>query len=96
MSRDRAAFFEKAVQSSAQPFASAHPDGSFMNINRAFGELIGYSADEMETMNWISGITPPEWRELTVKMIARVHETGKPQTYEKDTCGKTELGCRWK
>jgi len=84
MSRDRASFFEKAVQSSAQPFASAHPEGQIMNFNRAFAELTGYSTDELKTMNWISGITPPEWQELTVKMIKLVNETRKPQTYEKE------------
>ena len=83
-SRDRASFFEKAVQSSAQPFASAHPNGSFTSFNRAFGELTGYSGDEIKTMNWISGITPPEWIELTEKMIKLVRETGKPQVYEKE------------
>ena len=35
-SRDRSSFFEKAIQSSAQPFATAHPEGRIMNFNRAF------------------------------------------------------------
>lgn len=83
-SRDRASFFEKAVQSSSQPFASSHPDGRFINFNRAFGELTGYNADEIKTMNWLSGITPPDWLEFTKKMIGRVRETRKPQIYEKE------------
>ncbi len=83
-SRDRASFFEKAVQASSQPFASAHPEGLIMNFNQAFAELTGYSADELQKKNWIADITPPEWRELTEKMLARVRETGKPQTYEKE------------
>ena len=83
-SRDRASFFEKAVQSSAQPFASANPDGRFIHFNRAYCELTGYSTDEIKTMNWISGITPPEWQELSAKMMKLVRDTGKPQTYEKE------------
>ena len=83
-SRDRASFFEKAVQSSSQPFASAHAEGRFMNFNLAYSELTGYRADELKTMNWISDITPPEWRELTEKMIEQVRETRKPQVYEKE------------
>jgi diguanylate cyclase (GGDEF)-like protein/PAS domain S-box-containing protein len=83
-SRDRAAFFEKAVKSSAQPFATADPEGRITNFNRAFAELTGYSANEMRTMNWVSDLTPPEWRELTEKMIEQMHDTGKPQTYEKE------------
>ena len=83
-SRDRASFFEKAVQSSAQPFASALPEGLIMNFNRAFTELTGYGADELKTMNWISDITPPEWLELTRKTLELVKETRKPQVYEKE------------
>jgi diguanylate cyclase (GGDEF)-like protein/PAS domain S-box-containing protein len=83
-SRDRALFFEKAVQSSSQPFATAHPDGRIMNFNPAFSELLGYSANELKEMDWISGITPPEWRELTKQMLELVRETRRPQVYEKE------------
>ncbi len=82
-SQERASFYEKAVQSSAQPFYSADPDGRVISFNRAFSELTGYGVDQLRTMTMVE-LTAPEWLEFEKKMAKLVSDTGKQQIYEKE------------
>ncbi|MEI6157254.1 MAG: MEDS domain-containing protein, partial [Atribacterota bacterium] len=76
-------FLADILENSSQPFAIGYLDGHVASPNRAFCELTGYTREELENIYW-TDLTPPEWWEQEVKVLAEVRRTGQPQRFEKE------------
>ncbi len=74
-------FFLHVIETAAQPFCSAYPDGRLKAHNRAFLSLIGYSAEELQTKTW-RDLIPPEWRDRDAELLADLRRLNQPQFCE--------------
>jgi len=77
-------FLADLLNRSEQPFGIGYPDGRLGIVNGAFERLVGYSGDELRSMDWASVLTPPEWRDQEQKSLEELHHTGIPVRYEKE------------
>ncbi|CAN5710942.1 hypothetical protein BH23PLA1_BH23PLA1_17350 [soil metagenome] len=75
------------LDSAAQPFLVTDLQANILRANRAFREMLGYSAGEMETLT-ISEITPEAWLPTSIEARQRLLAEGRPRRYEKEYCGK--------
>ena len=80
---EREKFLGDVLRHSSQPFAAVYPDGRLLDFNPAFCELIGYSAEELASINVFTTLTPPEWQKEEHHALERLHHTGQPQRFEK-------------
>ncbi|MGB9978118.1 PAS domain-containing sensor histidine kinase [Methanobacterium sp.] len=72
------------LEISEQPFAIAYPDGHIGYVNKAFEDLVGYTKDELKTINWSLVLTPFKYREIENKKLEELKHTDKPIKYEKE------------
>ena len=47
-------------------------------------QLVGYSAEELEQIDWARGLTPTEWLEQEEEVLHKLETTGIPVRYEKE------------
>lgn len=83
-SQSENAFLSGLLERSGQPFGAGTPDGRLDRVNSAFATLLGYCAEELNGMNWFSGLTPPEWISRERAALEELHRTGRPVRYEKE------------
>ncbi len=82
-SRSEAAFLADLLENASQPFGVGLPDGRLRLSNAAFAQLLGYSQEEFAALNWVTDITPPEWREHEAANLEELQRTGRSVRYEK-------------
>ncbi len=82
--RERADIMATMLDESAQPFGVGNLDGSITNVNHAFCELTGYSAEELGLISWATALTPPEYTEFEAEQLAELESSGGPVRYEKE------------
>ena len=70
-------FLANLLDHASQPFAVGYPDGRMGRINHAYEQLTGYTAAELQTIDWSATLTPPEWRELEKQMLDQLHRAGQ-------------------
>lgn len=72
------------LEDSSQPFAIGYLDGRVGHVNRAFERLVGYSREELRKLDWLTALTPAEWRDSELAQLAELKRTGEPVRYEKE------------
>jgi PAS domain S-box-containing protein len=80
---ERLRFLLDLLESAAQPFAVALPDGRIVACNTAFAKMTGYKKDELSKLSWDKDITPVEYRKLEARKIAELIYTKNPVRYDK-------------
>jgi two-component system CheB/CheR fusion protein len=86
--RRQADLLARLVETSSQPFGMGYSDGRMGMCNEAFRNLLGYSREEMETLDWSRDLSPPEWVQHEQEVLRRLHETGVPVRYRKEILRK--------
>lgn len=82
-SQQEAEFMADLMERSSQPWAVGGGDGSLQRLNQAFCDLVGYTRQEIKTIDWVEDLTPPRWREMELAQLAELQRTGQPVRYEK-------------
>jgi len=77
-------FLANLIRYSSQPMGVGYPDGRLGLANLAFEQLTGYSAEELQRIDWATVLTPPEWFEFEREKLAELHRTCVPIRYEKE------------
>lgn len=83
-SQARSRFLAGLLEQSEQPFATGYPDGRIGQFNGAFARLTGYTARELQAVDWLRTLTPPEWREREAARLEQLRSSGEPVRYEKE------------
>jgi PAS domain S-box-containing protein len=82
--RERLEFLAGIVENASQPVAVGFADGGLGFFNRAYSDLLGYSEEELRSLDWSTQLTPAEWRDLETAKLAELQATGQPVLYEKE------------
>ena len=83
-SRRQKEFLANIIERASRPFGVSYPNGRLGLFNRAFEELTGYNTEELRAMDWVTRLTPPEWRELERQKLEELDLTGQSVRYEKE------------
>lgn len=83
-SQHHATMLANMLESSSQAFAVFYPDGRLGICNAAFATLLGYPQQQIAALDWESGITPPQWREMERVKLEELVRTRKSVRYEKE------------
>jgi PAS domain S-box-containing protein len=75
-------FIDRLLDRSSQPFAIADFEGRLVYTNRAFQEMVGYSADELRAMTY-ADLTAPRFKGVSEPILARLRAGGRAERYEK-------------
>lgn len=81
-------FLADMILGSTQPLGVAYPDGRLAMVNKAYEEMMGYSAEELRSINWQKALTPPEFAEVTRDSLGELLRTGVPVRFEKECIRK--------
>ncbi len=82
--RKNVSFFLDLVEHTSHPFAIAFPNGQIRMCNTSFEALLGYTSEELSSLDWARDLTPAEWKDHELSMIKELHRTGRPVQYEKE------------
>jgi PAS domain S-box-containing protein len=77
-------FLANVLERASQPFAVGYPDGRLGRCNRSYEQLTGYRTGELRAIDWVTTLTPPEWRELERQKLEELRLGGDPVRYEKE------------
>jgi len=83
MLQDREAYLRLLVENSPVGLALSAMDGRLIEANQAFADIVGYSVEELQVMNYRQ-ITPSQYREQDREQLARLESTGRYGPYEKE------------
>lgn len=83
-SLERERFFADIIRNSSQAIGIGYPDGRGVLLNQSAYDLLGYSEEQMTTLNWTHDLTPPEWRDQEMEMLTQAISGKKSVTYEKE------------
>ncbi|HEU5117312.1 MAG TPA: PAS domain S-box protein, partial [Isosphaeraceae bacterium] len=75
--------FATLLDRTSQPFVFATQTGQIRLTNRAFDQMLGYEAGELEGRHLFE-ITPEPWHYTTRLALENLAESGEPQRYEKE------------
>lgn len=80
--RQSEARFRRIVDSGMIGIAFWNTEGSLLEANDTFLDMIGYSRSDLHQLNW-RDLTPPQYRELDQEALAEVLVKGTCSPYEK-------------
>ncbi|HAV10347.1 MAG TPA: hypothetical protein DCX22_01855 [Dehalococcoidia bacterium] len=76
-------FLNDVFDRSEQPFVAFYPNDKLMTWNQAFGNLLGYSNEELRTRSYAE-LTPERWRGMDMLMAEKLRQIGSTQHYQKE------------
>jgi PAS domain S-box-containing protein len=83
--QEREAKIRRLVDANIIGVIIADLDGSIIEANDAFLEMLGYSRDDLAAGRLRStALTPAEWHAATQRAVAQIRATGRCDTYEKE------------
>jgi PAS domain S-box-containing protein len=80
--------FQGIYSASKDAIAFTSFDGTLVDVNDAYAELIGYSKEELLRGTKYQQLTAPEYHQFELEIRARVIELGQPAEYEKEAIRK--------
>jgi two-component system, cell cycle sensor histidine kinase and response regulator CckA len=83
-SEERSHFLANVLEHASQPFAVGYQDGRIGQFNNAFLNLVGYTKEEIASIDWMHALTPPEWIDIERAKLVELTRTGQPVRYEKE------------
>lgn len=76
--------YQRLHESMMDAFASVSLDGAIQDSNRAFQELLGYSAEELRRLTYPE-LTPEKWHAMEAGIVAgQIRPHGFSEVYEKE------------
>jgi PAS domain S-box-containing protein len=75
-------FIDRLLDRSSQPFAIADFGGRLVYTNRAFQEMVGYTADELREITY-ADLTPARFQGVSEPILERLRNGGRAERYEK-------------
>jgi len=85
--RDSERYSRTLLEESLIGLALTRLDGSFVDVNAAYADMLGYSTDELMMMNkW--DITPLKYEKAEERQQQELEKTGRYHLYEKEYCHK--------
>ncbi|MBW4524340.1 MAG: PAS domain S-box protein [Phormidium tanganyikae FI6-MK23] len=91
--RESEARMQKAVSAETVGVLFFSLDGGMQDANEAFIGMSGYTRDELQNAVHWETLTPPEFRDITLRTAAELAEKGETAPYEKQLFRKD--GSRW-
>lgn len=82
--REYVTFLADILQRSSQPFVTANSEGKLFSWNNAFEDLVGYSSEEIQKINWICDLTPLQWIKSELDVLAKLRKSDQSVRYEKE------------
>ncbi len=79
-----AKFWSDIVENALFGISIGYPDGRLGRSNKKYCELTGYTLSELQSINWNEVLTPPEWLDLEMQALKKLHETKNTVVYEKE------------
>ncbi len=73
----------RLLSRAAQPFALLDLEGRFVQVNRAFEDLLGYGPGEVHGLA-VADVTPDANMKTTIDALQRLADVQQPQKYEKE------------
>ncbi len=87
-SKEEAAFLSDIINKANISVAIGYPDGSMGLSNPAYQQMLGYTGEELQRLDWNQVLTPLKWESVEAENLKRLHETKEPIEYEKEYISK--------
>ena len=81
--------FETIFNTSKDGIAILDDKSNFVNFNRAYLEMTGFSREELLTKSCV-GLSSPESKQSSIEMLSKIFEIGYIENYQKTCIGKND------
>ena len=66
-----------------------YEDGTVDKVNKAFSDMLGYTIEELEKIDWLNTLTPENWREFEANKLNKLSPENNYVIYEKEYIHKS-------
>ena len=82
VNKEHVRFLQQLVDRHGQAFCVLGGDGQIASCNRAFTDLVGYTKEELVTLNYLNDLVPSGWRETVQELLAALRQQDQPGCLE--------------